>query len=173
MKLQFVFAAALALALVGCFGPSREQIAMQDGSNCTGMGFKEARQSTRNAAWQCCNVATMPTPHTARMYPQRCKTSITRCRTTALITPPITIRHLFATATGHLPSNPWHRQSGGVRMKNAIAYRRLSKKRKGGSPLGGALRSLPHAGCSAFFAVIHWGQEGECKSSILSYKPII
>ena len=41
MKLQFVFAAALALALVGCFGPSREQIAMQDGSNCTGMGFKE------------------------------------------------------------------------------------------------------------------------------------
>jgi hypothetical protein len=60
-------------------------------------------------------------------------------------------------------------------MKNAIAYRRLSKEAQGRQTAFGParFRSLPHAGCSAFFAVIHWGQEGECKSSTSNHKPII
>lgn len=37
----FVLIAALALPLAGCFGPSQEQIVMEDASNCVSMGFKE------------------------------------------------------------------------------------------------------------------------------------
>ena len=137
--------------------------------------LRKARQSMRNAAWQCCNVATMPTPHTARVYPQRCKTSITRCRTIALITRPITIRHhirhrdgspaakLLASAIRWCANEERHCLSAAFE-RSARAANRL---------WACALRSLPHAGCSAFFAVIHWGQEGECKSSTSNHKPII
>ena len=178
MKLQFVFAAALALALVGCFGPSREQIAMQDGSNCTGMGFKEGspeyaqcrmamlqRRDNADAAYRAHVSSTL----------QNCKTSITRCRTIALITRPITIRHhirhrdgspatkLLASAIRWCANEERHCLSAAFE-RSARAANRL---------WACALRSLPHAGCSAFFAVIHWGQEGECKSSTSNHKPII